>query len=59
MCYWHCGRGCWPESGTLRNSALSVDEESWSWRRSPCSAAPLLGHSPRGAESLLERGTHS
>lgn len=44
--------------GTLRSSAPCEAEGSWSWRPSPCSAAPLLGRSLREAGSLLERGKH-
>lgn len=54
-CCFQGGRGCWPQSGTLRSCALFVVEDSWSWRLSPCSAAPLWGHSLHGAGSLLER----
>ncbi len=60
MCHGGCRSGrCWPESGTLRNCALFGVEGSWSWRLSPCSAAPLLGRSLHGAGSLLEREKHN
>lgn len=58
LCRWPGGSGRRPASGTRRSSAPLEGEASWSWRPSPCSAAPLVGCCPRGAGSLLEGGKH-